>query len=36
MPRIRYTLVIAAVAAMPLPLTANAMPNGNGAHGASK
>jgi hypothetical protein len=36
MPRIRDKPVIAVVAAMPLPLTANAMPNGNGAHGASK
>jgi len=35
MPRIRYTVVIAAVAAMLLPLTALAMPKGNGAKGAS-
>jgi hypothetical protein len=36
MPRIRYTLVIAAVAALLLPLSALAMPKGNGAQGASK
>jgi hypothetical protein len=36
MPKIRYALVIAAVAAMLLPLTALAMPTGNGSKGASK
>jgi hypothetical protein len=36
MPRIRYTLVIAAVAAMLLPLTALAVSKGDGANGASR